>query len=205
MTKEELDITKEERDELGEIANISIGNAATTLSVMVNHTVTITTPHITIVNRSEALDDYEKTCIFVQIHYVQGLSGNNVFILKESDVVCLTNLMMGGPGSTEGTVGEMEISAISEAMNQMMGTAATSMATMLDTAVDISTPEVSAIDVESVKKFEKMFEFKQDQLVKIKFDMEIENLIKSTMVQMFPLEFAKEMCDIFRRNEDNDK
>ncbi|MCR5346012.1 MAG: flagellar motor switch phosphatase FliY [Lachnospiraceae bacterium] len=204
MTREELDITKEERDELGEIANISIGNAATTLSLMVNHTVTITTPNITIVNRSEALDDYEKTCIFVQIHYVQGLSGNNVFILKESDVVCLADLMMGGPGTTEGVVGEMEISAISEAMNQMMGTAATSMATMLDTAVDISTPEVSAIDVESVKKFEKMFEFKQDQLVKIKFDMEVENLIKSTMVQMFPLEFAKEMCDIFRHNEKED-
>ena len=204
MTREELDITKEERDELGEIANISIGNAATTLSLMVNHTVTITTPNITIVNRSEALDDYEKTCIFVQIHYVLGLSGNNVFILKESDVVCLTNLMMGGPGPTEGVVGEMEISAISEAMNQMIGTAATSMATMLDTAVDISTPEVSAIDVESVKKFEKMFEFKQDQLVKIKFDMEVENLIKSTMVQMFQLEFAKEMCDIFRQNEKED-
>ncbi|MBR5789454.1 MAG: chemotaxis protein CheC, partial [Lachnospiraceae bacterium] len=101
------------------------------------------------------------------------------------------------------TVGEMEISAISEAMNQMMGTAATSMATMLDTAVDISTPEVSAIDVESVKKFEKMFEFKQDQLVKIKFDMEVENLIKSTMVQMFPLEFAKEMCDIFRKKDED--
>ena len=204
MAENKITITKADKDVLGEIANISIGNAATTLSMMVNHTVTITTPQMSIIDRSEALDDYEKTCIFVQIHYVQGLTGNNVFILKEKDVVCMTNLMMGGPGTTEGAVGEMEISAISEAMNQMMGTAATSMATMLEEAVDISTPEVTAIDVESVKKFEKMFEFKQDQLVKIKFDMEVENLIKSTMVQMFPLEFAKEMCDIFRHNEKED-
>ena len=203
MAENKITITKADKDVLGEIANISIGNAATTLSMMVNHTVTITTPQMSIIDRSEALDDYEKTCIFVQIHYVQGLTGNNVFILKEKDVVCMTNLMMGGPGTTEGTVGEMEISAISEAMNQMMGTAATSMATMLEEAVDISTPEVTAIDVESVKKFEKMFEFKQDKLVKILFKMEVENLIQSTMVQLFPLEFAKDMVKLFKKNGKN--
>lgn len=203
MAENKITITKADKDVLGEIANISIGNAATTLSMMVNHTVTITTPQMSIIDRSEALDDYEKTCIFVQIHYVQGLTGNNVFILKEKDVVCMTNLMMGGPGTTEGSVGEMEISAISEAMNQMMGTAATSMATMLEEAVDISTPEVTAIDVESVKKFEKMFEFKQDKLVKILFKMEVENLIQSTMVQLFPLEFAKDMVKLFKKNGKN--
>ncbi len=203
MAENKITITKADKDVLGEIANISIGNAATTLSMMVNHTVTITTPQMSIIDRSEALDDYEKTCIFVQIHYVQGLTGNNVFILKEKDVVCMTNLMMGGPGTTEGAVGEMEISAISEAMNQMMGTAATSMATMLEEAVDISTPEVTAIDVESVKKFEKMFEFKQDKLVKILFKMEVENLIQSTMVQLFPLEFAKDMVKLFKKNGKN--
>lgn len=203
MAENKITITKSDKDVLGEIANISIGNAATTLSMMVNHTVTITTPQMSIIDRSEALDDYEKTCIFVQIHYVQGLTGNNVFILKEKDVVCMTNLMMGGPGTTEGAVGEMEISAISEAMNQMMGTAATSMATMLEEAVDISTPEVTAIDVESVKKFEKMFEFKQDKLVKILFKMEVENLIQSTMVQLFPLEFAKDMVKLFKKNGKN--
>jgi flagellar motor switch protein FliN/FliY len=74
-------LTKEEMDVLGEIGNISLGNAATTLSVMVNQRVEITTPVVEVINRSEALDDYDKTCVFVQIHYIKGLSGNNVFIL----------------------------------------------------------------------------------------------------------------------------
>ena len=158
-------LTKKEMDILGEIANISMGNAATTLSLMVNHVVNITTPRVQIINRSEALDDYEKTCLFVQIHYIKGLSGNNLFILKERDVVCMADLMMGGPGKTEGEIGELEKSALSEAMNQMMGTSATSMATMIGIPVDISTPEVNAIDVESIKVFEKAFECEQDLFV----------------------------------------
>lgn len=196
------ELTRDDLDILGEIANISLGNAATTLSMMVNHKVNITTPNVKIINRSEAMDDFEKTCIFVQIHYVLGLAGNNVFILKERDVLCLTNLMMGGDGTNvEGAIGEMELSAVSEAMNQMMGTSATSMATMLERSVDISTPQVNAIDVESVKLFEKMFETYNEKFVKIAFKLEIEGLIQSTMVQLYPVSFAKDMVAVFKANE----
>ena len=193
-------LTNEQRDVLGEIANISMGNAATTLSMMVNKKVDITTPNVTVINRSESLDDYEKTCVFVQIHYIKGLSGNNVFILKERDVLCMTDLMMGGDGSNmQGEVTELHLSAISEAMNQMMGTSATSMASMLDVPVDISTPEITRIDVESVKNFERMFESGNDKFVKIAFRMEIGDLIDSTMVQLFPVDFAQQMVDIFQK------
>ena len=197
------ELTQEQFDELGEIANISMGNAATTLSMMVNQRVDITTPRVEIIGRSEALDDYEKTCIFVQVHYVKGLDGNNVFILKDEDVLCMTDLMMGGDGTNRsGEVKELHLSAISEAMNQMMGTAATSMATMLETMVDISTPELVAIDVESVKNFEKMFESELDKFVKIQFKMKIgENLVDSFMVQLFPIRFAYEMCEKFKQNK----
>ena len=110
--------------------------------------------------------------------------------------------MMGGDGTNvEGTIGEMELSAVSEAMNQMMGTSATSMATMLERNVDISTPQVNAIDVESVKLFEKMFETYNEKFVKIAFKLEIEGLIKSTMVQLYPVSFAKDMVAVFRSNE----
>lgn len=194
-------LTKKEVDVLGEIANISMGNAATNLSVMVNHRVDITTPKVSIIKRSEALNDYEKTCIFVQIHYIKGLTGNNVFILKEPDVICLTDLMLGGPGNSEGEIGELQLSGMSEAMNQMMGAAATSMAVMLDIPVDISTPDIHSIDVESIKIFEKMFDDGEDAFVKISFRMEVEGLIDSTMVQLYPVEFAKNMAKTFSRKK----
>lgn len=198
------ELTRQEVDTIGEIANISMGNAATTLSMMVNHAVSITTPNVRVVKRSEVLDDYEKTCTFVQIHYIKGLSGNNVFILKDHDVLTITDLMMGGSGiDVQGEVGELQLSAVSEAMNQMMGTSATSMATMLAVPVDISTPDVNSIDVESVKKFEKMFDNPDDMLVKVSFKMDVEDLIDSTMVQIYPVSFAKEMCVVFEKTKVN--
>ncbi|MCR4797192.1 MAG: flagellar motor switch phosphatase FliY [Lachnospiraceae bacterium] len=197
-----MELTKEQIDILGEIGNISMGNAATTLSVMVNQRVDITTPKAQIISRSQALDDYEKTCIFVQIHYVKGLSGNNVLILKEPDVLCMTDLMMGGSGqNVEGDVNEMHLSAASEAMNQMMGTSATSMAKMLGVPVDISTPDVNRIDVESVKLFERMFDDPNGKFLKISFRLEIGDLIDSTMVQLYPMEFALDMVEKFKVNK----
>ena len=197
-----FELTQAQIDELSEIANISMGNAATNLSLMINHRVDITTPKFKVINRSEALDDYEKTCIFVQVHYVKGLSGNNVFILKSDDVLCLTDLMMGGSGKDlQGEVTDLHLSAISEAMNQMMGRSATSMAEMLGTEVDISTPILNTIDVESVKNFEKMFESQLDKFVKISFRMRVGDLLDSFMVQLYPVQFAEEMCEKFQLNK----
>ncbi len=191
-------LTPEQIDTLGEMANISMGNSATTLSLMVYHKVDITTPRVEVIKRSQSLDDYDKTCVFVNIHYIRGLTGNNVFILKEHDVLVMTDLMMGGSGqNVTGDVGELQKSAVSEAMNQMMGTGATSLSSMLNMVVDISTPSVETIDVNSVKVFEKMFDNPADLFVKISFDMHIENLIDSVMVQLYPLEFALKMYELF--------
>ena len=191
------ELTNEQKDILGEIANISMGNAATNLSMMVNQPVNITTPGVSIINRSEALDDYESTCIFVQIHYVKGLDGNNVFILQQPDVIAITDLMMGGPGNSEGEVNDLHLSAISEAMNQMMGASATYLAALLDRMVDISPPEVCKIDVDSVKTFEKLFASSNDSFVKVAFKMDIGDMIHSTMVQLYPISFAVEMVEKF--------
>ncbi|WP_029322192.1 flagellar motor switch phosphatase FliY [Butyrivibrio sp. AE3004] len=195
-------LTNEQIDILGEIANISMGNSATTLSMMVNKKVDITTPNVSVIKRSESLDDYEKTCIFVQIHYVKGLTGNNVLILKENDVKVMTDLMMGGDGTnTNCEISDLHLSAVSEAMNQMMGAAATSLSMMLGIPTDISTPVVNRIDVDSVKIFEKSFETGYDNFVKIAFKMTIADLIDSIMVQLYPVQFAREMCDKFMAKE----
>ena len=193
-------LTPEQVDILGEVANISMGNSATSLSAMLNHKVDITTPNLSIIKRSAVLDDYSKTCIFVQIHYIKGLSGNNVLILQEDDVKIMTDLMMGGLGNVmEGELTELHLSAAAEAMNQMMGSAATSLSSLLGIATDISTPQVDTIDVESVKIFEKMFETGSDFFVKIAFRMTVGDLIDSTMVQLYPMNFALEMIDKFRK------
>ncbi|SFR95885.1 flagellar motor switch phosphatase FliY [Anaeromicropila populeti] len=191
----------EEKDALGEISNISMGSAATTLSTLVNNKVIITTPVVSYSNMGRLSEDYDKPCVFIQISYKEGLDGNNVLILKESDVKIITDLMMGGNGiNVEGTpLSELHLSAISEAMNQMMGSAATSLSSMLEKKVDISPPVASLIDLNDTISSEEMYSFLDNEFVVVKFKMEIENLVDSQIMQLYPFDFAR---DLYRKFSD---
>lgn len=191
-------ITEVERDAIGEIANISMGSAATTLYSLVNRKVNITTPVVTLATWSNVIEEYEKPCVFIQIKYTAGLDGNNILVLKESDVKIITDLMMGGDGSNiEGELGELHLSAISEAMNQMMGASATSLATMLGKMIDISPPEASLIDLTAVKNGADVAPFLGGTFVKIAFRMQIDDLVDSSIMQLYPAKFARYLCSTF--------
>ncbi|MCI8357592.1 MAG: flagellar motor switch phosphatase FliY [Lachnospiraceae bacterium] len=191
-------ITEIERDAIGEVANISMGSSATTLFSLVNQKVNITTPVVSLARWENVLTEYERPCVFIQIKYTVGLDGSNILILKEHDVKVITDLMMGGDGSnTEGELGELHLSAISEAMNQMMGSAATSLSTMLGKMIDISPPEASLVDLTEFKEGGDIAAFLAGTFVKIAFRMQISDLVDSTIMQLYPIEFAKELCSTF--------
>ena len=120
-------LTEVEKDAIGEISNISMGTAATTLFSLVNRKVEISTPVVSYATWDDLTKAYERPCVFIRIAYTVGLDGSNILVLKENDVKIITDLMMGGDGTnTDGELGELHLSAISEAMNQMMGSSATS-------------------------------------------------------------------------------
>lgn len=187
-----------ERDAIGEIANISMGSSATTLYSLVNRKVNITTPVVTLAHWKNVLDEYEKPCVFIQIKYTKGLDGTNILVLRDHDVKIITDLMMGGDGTnTDGELGELHLSAISEAMNQMMGSASTSLSTMLDKTIDISPPESSLIDLTEYHSGSDIAPFLGGTFVKIAFRMQIGDLVDSTIMQLYPIEFAKSIVKNF--------
>lgn len=191
-------LTDVEKDAIGEVANISMGSSATTLYSLVNRKVNITTPVVTLATWKTLLDSYEKPCVFIQIKYTQGLDGTNILVLKEHDVKVITDLMMGGDGTnTDGELGELHLSAISEAMNQMMGSAATSLSTLLQTVIDISPPESSLFDLTEVKDGKEIAPFLGGTFVKIAFRMQIDDLVDSTIMQLYPIDFAKKLVETF--------
>ena len=193
-----LSMTDVEKDAVGEVANISMGSSATTLYSLVNRKVNITTPVVDVATWESVLQDYERPCVFIQIHYTAGLDGTNILVLREHDVKIITDLMMGGDGTnTEGELGELHLSAISEAMNQMMGAAATSLSTMLGTMIDISPPDASFIDLAEFKSGEDIAPFLGGEFVKISFAMQIGDLVDSTIMQLYPIEFAKKLVSTF--------
>ena len=191
-------LTDVEKDAIGEVANISMGSSATTLYSLLNRKVNITTPVVTLATWNTLLDSYEKPCVFIQIKYTQGLDGTNILVLKEHDVKVITDLMMGGDGTnTDGELGELHLSAISEAMNQMMGSAATSLSTLLQTVIDISPPESSLFDLTEVKDGKEISPFLGGTFVKIAFRMQIDDLVDSTIMQLYPIDFAKKLVETF--------
>jgi flagellar motor switch protein FliN/FliY len=187
-----------EKDAIGEIANISMGTSATTLFSLVNQKVNITTPRVTLANWDTVLADYPAPCVFVEIQYTLGLTGSNILILNERDVKIITNLMMGGDGSDiDGELGEMHLSAISEAMNQMMGSSATSLSSMMNMKIDISPPIASLVKVNELTDGSRQDPFTDDTFVQIEFRMQIGDLIDSTIMQLYPISFAKNLYERF--------
>ena len=191
----EAELSEAEIDAIGEIANISMGTAATTLFSLVNRKVEISTPVVSYATWDDVVTKYERPCVFIRIAYTVGLDGSNILVLKENDVKIITDLMMGGDGTnTEGELGELHLSAISEAMNQMMGSSATSLSSMLNKKIDISPPKADLIDLAGEIDESEIDEFLAGKFVKISFRMEIGDLVDSEIMQLYPISFAKEMC-----------
>lgn len=194
-----------EKDAIGEVANISMGTSATTLYSLVNKKVNITTPVVDLTTWSEVVEEYEKPCVFIKIKYTVGLEGTNILILKESDVKIITDLMMGGDGTNiEGELGEIHLSAICEAMNQMMGSSATSLSSMLGRMIDISPPEANLVDMGNLDTQEELSSFLAGEFVRITFRMQIGDLVDSKIMQLYPIDFARSLYSFFMDSQEPD-
>ena len=192
-----------EKDAIGEVANISMGTSATTLYSLVNRKVNITTPVVDLATWDKVVEQYEKPCVFIKIKYTEGLEGTNILILKESDVKIITDLMMGGDGTNvEGELGEIHLSAICEAMNQMMGSSATSLSSMLGRMIDISPPEANLVDMGNLTEQGDLSSFLAGEFVRITFRMQIGDLVDSKIMQLYPIDFAKSLYDYFMDSQE---
>ncbi|ROR30776.1 flagellar motor switch protein FliN/FliY [Mobilisporobacter senegalensis] len=208
QTEDSLSVA--EKDAIGEISNISMGTAATTLSTLVSQKVVITTPVVSYATLSDLTDDSDRPCVFVQISYKDGLAGNNILIIKEYDAKIITDLMMGGDGTnTSDELSELHLSALCEAMNQMMGSASTSISSMLEKRVDISPPQASLVDLNDTIDIKNINKFLEGTFVKVSFKMEIGDLVNSELMQLYPFDFARELYKNFaethNKNMDRNK
>ena len=196
-------LTDEERDAIGEISNICMGTAATTLYSLVNQKVTITTPTVSICTWDDLVSDYEKPCVFITISYKEGIEGNNVLILREDDVKVITDLMMGGDGTNlVDELTDLHLSAICEAMNQMMGSSATSLSSMLGQKIDISPPQAELVNLLDEVDSQKAGAFLNNTFVKVFFKMEIGDLVDSSIMQLYPIDLAKELYHKFESSKE---
>ncbi len=188
-------LTDMEKDALGEIGNISMGSAATTLSVLLGHKVSITTPTVSVATMSIIQEQYPMPYLIVEVGYTIGIDGNNVLAIQAQDASIIADLMMGGDGTNPDTeINEIAMSAVGESMNQMMGTVATSLSTMFNKKIDISPPKVNLIDLGNEDKVTEIVG-QDEPVVRTSFRMEVDGLIDSEIMQILPVPVAKEMVE----------
>ena len=201
---EDTSLSTQEIDALGEIGNISMGTSATTLFTLLSQKVTITTPTVTVTTWDELAKHYSSNFVAVKVEYTDGLKGSNLLILKQDDVKIITDLMMGGNGvANEGELSDLHLSAISEAMNQMIGSSATSMSSMFSKRIDISPPKAFLVNFGEGDPYGQ-FEINQ-KLVKVAFRMIVGDLIDSEIMQLLPMEFAKNLVENLLGNSSTTK
>ena len=188
-------LSEMEMDALGEIGNISMGTAATTLSTLLNRKVNITTPRVTITTADELANDYKLPFVAIDVSYKAGLEGSNILILDTDDSKIITDLMMGKEEfDTERELTDLDLSAVSEAMNQMMGSASTSLSEMFMKKIDIEPPKSVEITFSEGKNVIELLNT-STPIIKISFKMVIGDLIDSNIMQLVPLEFGKAMVN----------
>lgn len=179
-----------EQDALGEIGNIALGSSTTALSSLLNQRVEITTPTLAVIEQEKIEEVINEKHVAVHVDYTEGIRGKNLLMIKENDAKIIANLMMGGDGTAlDPELSELHLSAVQEAMNQMMGSAATSMSTMFSQKVDISPPTIDILGFPP-KKLE---ELDEEVILEISFRLKVGNLIDSNMIQFIPLSFGKDM------------
>ncbi len=205
-TEAKSGLSADEIDVIGEASNISMGSAATALFALVNNRVEISTPVVSASTWEETLLEYDdRPCVLVKIAYTKGLHGSNVLVLKESDVKIITDLMMGGDGTNiSDPISDLHLSAISEAMNQMMGASATSLSSMLSMMVDITPPVARLIAKDEEPPVSEIDKFLEGTFVKIKFNLIIDNLVDSHIMQLYPIPLARDMVDMISGNMRSD-
>ena len=193
-----------EKDLLGEVGNISMGSASTALAQCTNQPVNITTPIVSITTLGELRKDFEGPNIVLEVGYTSGIVGQNILVMKSTDAIVVANLMMGGNGevNTEQQLSDIEISAVQEAMNQMIGSAATSMATMFAREVNISPPISKTWKENTIPLSDNIPD--EEKVVKISFTLTIGTLIDSNIMQILPLETAKKVIAIMMGEDTGD-
>jgi flagellar motor switch protein FliN/FliY len=194
LNEEAVELTPLERDALGEIGNISFGSGATALSLLLNRRVELNTPNVELSELSELIRKYPKPCLVAEVDYTTGLKGTNLLLFQMHDAAVIADLMLGGDGTSPNMeLGDMEISAISEAMNQMIGKASTSMSSLFELRVEIAPPRTRVLSMKNLEEFSSQF-IENNLVVVVNFRLVIEGLVDSQIMLVIPYPFAREMA-----------
>ncbi|HOQ39369.1 MAG TPA: flagellar motor switch phosphatase FliY [Fervidobacterium sp.] len=202
VSQEELDallgqvesLTDIEKDMIGEIGNIILGSGATALSTILGRKVDISIPGVEVMTLGELRKGLsgEKVCVTIDFQGV--VEGISVLVLEKETSAEIADIMMGGVGGAESTeLDDFKLSAIGEAMNQMMGTAATSLSDMVKSPISITPPTIEIFNFSDLNTKFPPIGAESDRIAKVNFTMNIEDLEAAQFFLAMPVPFVRKL------------
>lgn len=148
MAERELDKLNDlQFDVLKEIGNIGAGNATTALAKMLNTKIDMNVPRVEMVPFTQLPDTFgspEEVLAGILVQLDGDIKGMMMFLAKEESAHTLVNSLMGGMGvSGDGTFSEMELSALSEIGNIIIGAYLSAMSNLTNLKIASSVPYIS--------------------------------------------------------------
>ncbi|MGP3777304.1 flagellar motor switch phosphatase FliY [Halanaerobium saccharolyticum] len=195
---DDFNLNSEEIDVIGEVNNIAMGSSATALSTLLDEKVDITTPEVDVKTFKQLIEEYNRPCVLVKVEYVEGIEGLSLLVIDTEDAAVIADLMMGGDGlegMDQEMLNEISLSAVGEAMNQMMGAASTAMSNILDELVNISPPTAEFIDLDDVIEEGRDWFDPNEKIVVTSFKLKVGDVIDSSFKQISSYNFVKNLTE----------
>ncbi|MEA1885574.1 MAG: flagellar motor switch phosphatase FliY [Thermotogota bacterium] len=188
-------LTSAEIDMIGEVGNMIMGSASTALFTIIGQNVDITTPKVSVIKLDSLKDQFDGERLVTTLNFEDAIEGINFFLVDAKTASIIADLMMGGTAeNVDAQMDEMKMSAVGEAMNQMMGAASTSMSEFLDGSVNITPPQVSMVDFNDENvEFPPAEAKAENEIVLVSFDMSIGSFANTNIFQILPIKFVKDL------------
>ncbi len=187
-------------DVLREIGNIGSGNAATSLSSMLNTTVEIEVPTISLINYenvSQYLGGKDNEVIGLALGLEADIEGVMLHVVQPRFASRIVNTFYPKEIETLEDINEMDLSAVKETSNITTAAYVNSMASMTNTFINI-TPPIEYLDtVENILKHaSNRFDAIGNQVIYIDENLYIGNTqIKSSMILILQIDSLKLLFD----------
>lgn len=198
-------LSDDEQESIAGVVNLTMNKAAEALSLLIGRKARSEYPVVTETTWPELRESrvIPDDCLAITVRYTEGFQWDNLLVIRVHDAAVIADLMMGGDGKdVADEVDDFKMSAIAEAMNQMMGAAATAMSDSFGMRVTISTPLVQRVDI-GMDQIDVVKRLGNEKIIMVKnrFSLELEEPINTEVYQIIPVPNALEIIAKAREHE----
>lgn len=164
------------------------------VSQALGKSVVLSNPEVSTLSSEQLIKETAPHQVMIKTGYNVGQSYPLLYLIKDYDVAVIFDILMGKDGrNPDLEIGDLQISAIGEVMNQLIGAAATAISGELSTKLAMQPPASESLNLEQ-SPLPQPYE---GQLLTIRYQLTIEGVIDSEIFEIWPLREAQAFHEQF--------